>query len=203
MVNKFFGGDTMTAAVAASRLGSKVGYITRVGNDYLKDFLLDAWQSENLDISQIKLTEGSNGLYFIARLQNGAKEFAYYRKKTAATNLSSLDISPDYIKKAAIVYSTGVTQSLSISTREAVTTAFKIAKENGVMVAYDINYTDRLWDVEEATAAFEDVLEYIDILFVNIKHDVERLYGQTAPEVFIKKIWDTGVQMVVLRKGDG
>ena len=72
---KYFGGDSITTAVAASRLGAEVGYITVIGNDYLKDFLFDVCESEGLDTSQIRLTEGSNGLYFIARCKNGKKEF--------------------------------------------------------------------------------------------------------------------------------
>ena len=163
VLNKYFGGDTITTAVAASRLGAKVGYITVVGNDYLKDFLLDAWGCEGLDTSQTRLSEGANGLYFIARCKNGQKEFVYYRKKTAATALCEANISPDYIKNTQYVYSTGITQSISISAREAVKTAFKIARENDIKVAYDFNYTSRVWDVDEAKEAFEEVLPYIDI----------------------------------------
>lgn len=57
-LEKYYGGDTLCTAVAASRLGSKAGYITRVGNDPFREFLMDSWQSEGLDISQIKLIDG-------------------------------------------------------------------------------------------------------------------------------------------------
>ena len=77
-LNKYFGGDTIATAVAASRLGAKVGYITVIGNDYLKDFLLDACACEGLDTSQVRLSDdGSNGLYFVARCKNGSKEYVY------------------------------------------------------------------------------------------------------------------------------
>ena len=66
-LNKYFGGDTMTTAAAAAKLGAKVGYITVIGNDYLKDFLMDACTSEGLDTSQVRLSDGANGLYFVAR----------------------------------------------------------------------------------------------------------------------------------------
>ena len=102
-LHKYFGGDTMTTAVSAAKLGAKVGYITVIGNDYLKDFLMDACTCEDLDISQIRLTDGFNGLYFIARCKNNKKEFVYYRKKTAATTLCEANISPEYIKNSQIV----------------------------------------------------------------------------------------------------
>ena len=109
ILHKYYGGDTMITAIAASRLGSKVGYITRVGNDCFRDYLLDSWHAENIDTGYVKLVEGINGLYLISRQESGEKEFAYYKKKTAATNLSIDDIPEDYIARASIVYSSGIT----------------------------------------------------------------------------------------------
>lgn len=198
-VDKYYGGDTLATAIAALRLGSKVGYITRVGIDHFKDFLLDSWQAEGLDISQVKLVEGFNGLYFIARPQGGNKEFAYYRKKTAANNLSISDISADYIKNTSIVYSTGVTQSLSLCTKEAVKKAFTIAKENKILTAYDPNYSPLLWIKEEAKEAFEEIEEMIDILFLNLKNDAQTLLEINSIDKLMKYYWDKGVTTIVIK----
>lgn len=198
-IDKYYGGDTLATAIAALRLGSKVGYISRVGMDHFKDFLLDSWQSEGLDISQIKLVDGFNGLYFIARPEGGEKEFAYYRKKTAATNLSIDDISKDYIKSASIVYASGVTQSLSLSAKEAVKKAFTIAKENKILVAYDPNYSPKLWSKDEAKDAFEDIEENIDILFLNLKNDALKLLEIQSIDKLIKYFWDKGISTIVVK----
>ena len=37
-LHKYYGGDALTTAIAALRLGSRVGFITRVGNDVFKDY---------------------------------------------------------------------------------------------------------------------------------------------------------------------
>lgn len=198
-VDKYYGGDTLATAIAALRLGSKVGYISRVGIDHFKDFLLDSWQSEGLDISQVKLVEGFNGLYFIARPEGGNKEFAYYRKKTAATNLSISDISEEYIKSASIVYATGITQSLSLSAKEAVKKAFSIAKENNIMTAYDPNYSPLLWSKDDAKEAFEEIEENVDILFLNLKNDSIKLLGIESIDKLIKYFWDKGVSTVIVK----
>ena len=203
-LNKYFGGDTMTTAVAASKLGAKVAYVTDIGKHYLKDFLMDACACEGLDTSQVRLSDdGSNGLYFVARCKNGSKEFVYYRKRTTATKLSEENIDEEYIKNSKVVYSTGITQSLSLTAADAVLKAFKIAKENGVKVAYDINYTPRIWEVEDAKEAAENVLPYIDILFCNLEHDVKHLYGLNSAELVIKNSWDKGVSTVVVRESNG
>ena len=96
---KYYGGDTLVCAITAQRLGAKVGFITRVGNDAFRDFLMDSWQAEGLDISQVKVAEEPNGLYIIATPPNSEPELIYYRKKIAPSKLSIEDVTEDYIKK--------------------------------------------------------------------------------------------------------
>lgn len=197
--NKYYGGDTLCTAVAAQRLGSKAGYITRVGNDPFKEFLMESWQLEGLDISQVKLIDGFNGVYFIGHPENTEKEFVYYRKKTAATKLSIDDISPDYILSADIIYTTGSTQSLSLSAREAVQKAFQIACENQMSTAYDLNYDSRLWSSDEAKEAFEELSPYIEIMFLSLEHDSVRVFDVDSPDKCIKYLWDTGITKVIVK----
>jgi len=200
-LNKYYGGDTLNTAVAAARLGSKVGYITRVGRDSFQTYLLDSWQAENIDTSNIKIVEGFNGLYILSIQEGNHKEYVFYRKKSAATTLSIDDISEDYIKQANIVYSTGIAQSLSASTRGAVKKAFQLAKDNGCLVAYDPNYRERIWDAEEANIAMEEILDCVDIILLNNNHDAEWLIDLNSPDKIIKYFWDKGVTTVAVKMG--
>ncbi len=199
--DKYYGGDVLNTAVAAARLGSRVGFITKVGNDYFKDFLMDSWQAENLDISNVKIVDSYNGVYIISRQPDGKKELMYYRKKSAATMITTDDISEDIIEKASIIYTTGITQSLSSSARSAVKKAFSIAGEKECMVAYDPNYIDRTWDIEEAKEAMEEVIEYVDIIILSNVHDAEKLLDISSPDKIIKCFWDRGVSMVAVKMG--
>ena len=198
-LEKYYGGDTLCTAVAAQRLGSKSGYITRVGNDSFREYLMDSWQSEGLDISQVKLIDGFNGVYFIGHPEDGDKEFVYYRKKTAATKLSVDDVSIEYIRSVGVVYSTGVTQSLSLSAKEAVKKAFMIANEHEMATAYDVNFDPRLWSSEDAKDAFEEISEYIQILFLNLEHDAVCIFDIDSPDKCIKYFWDKGIKTVVVK----
>jgi len=200
--HKHYGGDTINTTITAARLGSKVGYITKIGNDYFKDFLLESWQSENIDINYVKLVDGHNGLYFISKQEDGERQFACYRKKTAATTLSIDDIPEEYIKRAGIVYSTGITQSLSESAYNCVKKAFSLARENGVMTAYDPNYRAILWSISEAKEAMEDVIEYVDMLFLNDIQDANAIYGISSPDKIIKHFWDMGIPTVIVKQGE-
>lgn len=199
-LDKYYGGDTLTTAIAALRLGSKVGFISRVGMDCFRDYLLESWQDEGLDISHVKPIQGVNGLYMIALGQDFCeKQSTLYRKKTAATNLSIDDISTEYIQNASILYSTGITQSLSISAREAIKEAFKIAKENNVITAYDPNYKSQIWSEDEAKEAFEEISEYIDVLFLNVRYDSKIVIDTTSIDNTMKYLWDLGISTIIIK----
>ena len=198
-LDKYYGGDTLCTAVAAQRLGSKAGYISRVGNDPFREYLMDSWQSEGIDISQVKLIDGFNGVYFVGHPHDEEKEFVYYRKKTAATKLSIDDIDKDYILSADVVYATGVTQSLSLSAKEAVKKAFIIAREHNMATSYDPNFDCRLWSAQDAKDAFEEISDLIQIMFLSLEHDAIPLFDIDSPDKCIKYLWDKGIQIVVVK----
>lgn len=198
-LNKYYGGDTLATAVAATRLGSKVGYITRVGCDYFKEFLMDSWQAEGLDISQVKLSDDCNGLYLLARPKDGTKEFSYYRKKTASSKISIEDISEKYIESTKIFYTSGIAQTLSLSAREAIKKAYRIAKEKGVTTAYDPNYSPIITTPEESKEAFEEVISDVDILFLSEKNDLAKLFDVDSIDKVIKYFWDMGINTIVIK----
>ena len=199
---KYYGGDALAAAIAAQRSGSKAGFITCIGNDSFKDYLLNSWKSEGLDISQVKICEDQNGMYIIARPSINEKEAAYYRKKTAQTKLTLEDIDKNYIENCKLLYSSGITQALSPSVNEAVEYAFKAAKSAGVITAYDPNYHPVLMTEDAAKENFFRIIQHVDILFMSTKHDTMSILEINSPENIIKKLWDFGVQTVILKSAE-
>ena len=197
-LNKYFGGDTVTTAVAVSRMGGNVSYVTKVGNDGFSEFILSSPQKENIDTSLIKTNEEQNGMYIVANPQN-KKELLYYKRKTAATKLNIEDISEDYIKQVKLVYSTGIVQSLSASSRELVRESFRIARENEVITAYDPNYTSCFMSSGDTKELLEEILDYTDIIFLSLKGDAIRLYEVDSVEQIMKHFWDRGVKIVVIK----
>ncbi len=196
---KYYGGDTLVCAITAQRLGAKVGFITRVGNDAFRDFLMDSWQAEGLDISQVKVAEEQNGLYIIATPSDSETQLVYYRKKIAPSKLSIEDVPEDYIKKARLVYASGITQSLSLSAREAVAKMFETARANGILTAYDPNYSSVINTVENAKECFYDIVNNLDILFMSTKYDTNSILELDSIENIVKKLWDMGISIVVLK----
>ncbi|MCQ2743931.1 MAG: sugar kinase [bacterium] len=197
-LNKFFGGDTITTAVAISRLGGSISYITKIGNDGFSEFLLSSLKKENIDTSLIKTNDEQNGMYIVSHTHN-KKEVLYYKRKTAATKLSVEDLSEDIIKKLNLVYSTGVIQSLSPSSRELIRETYRIARENEVMTAYDPNYTSCFMNSTDTKECMEEIIEYTDIIFLSLKNDSVKLYEITSVDKIMQYFWDKGVKIVVIK----
>ena len=197
-LNKYFGGDTVTTAVSIARLGGNVTYLTKVGNDGFSDFILSTLKKENIDTSLIKNNEEQNGMYIVSHtLEN--KEVLYYKRKTAATKLSIEDLSEDCIKKLKLIYSTGVVQSLSASSRELIRESFKLAKSNDVLTAYDPNYTSCFMNSSDTKEYFEEILDYTDIVFLSLKNDATKLYDFESVDKIINYLWERGVKIIVVK----
>lgn len=197
-LNKYFGGDTVTTAVAIARLGGNVTYLTKVGNDGFSEFILQSLQKENIDTSLIKTNDEQNGMYIVSHTLD-KKEVLYYKRKTAATKLSIDDISEDYIKKLKLVYSTGVVQSLSASSRELVRESFRLAKENDVLTAYDPNYTSCFMNSDDTKEYFEEIVDLTDVIFLSLKNDAVKLYEIESIDKVMNYFWDRGVKIVVIK----
>ncbi len=198
-LHKYYGGDSLVVAVAAKRLNSNVGFITCLGNDSFKEYMLSSWEKEGLDTKHVKVVEEKNGLYMVSRTSVHDKEFEYYRKKIAPAQLSIEDIDEEYIKSSKIVYASGVTQSLSMKSREAVKKAFEIAKNNGVTTAYDPNYSAIVTTSEDAKEFFDEILPLTDILLMSSKYDAKSIFDIESLENIIKHLADNGVQIIVIK----
>lgn len=197
-LNKYFGGDTVTTAIAAARMGSRVSYVTKVGNDGFSEFIISSLQKENIDTSLIKTNDEQNGMYIIANTQN-KKELLYYKRKTAATKLTIEDVPEDFIKQTKLLYSTGIVQSLSASSRELIRESFRIARENEIITAYDPNYTSCFMSSSDTKELLEEIVDYTDIIFLSLKGDAVRLYEVDSVEQIMKYFWDRGVKIIVIK----
>lgn len=201
-LHKYYGGDSLVVAIAARRLGSNVGFVTCVGDDPFKDFLITNWQKEGLDIEHVKVVNSQNGFYMVSRTDVHDKEFIYYRKKIAPAKLSLEDIDSEYIKSSKIIYASGVTQSLSLNSREAVKHAFQIARENNVLTAYDPNYSSLISSPEDAKEYFEEIAPLADILFMSAKYDTKSIFEIESLDNIIKHLNDLGIKIIVIKSSD-
>ena len=194
-------GDTINILVAASRLGTTTGYITRLGRDHFANYLLRYWKKEGIEISQVKEVVGFNAVYFVSILPEGEREFIYYRKGSAPSTMEPVDLDFAYIRQARILHVSGITQAISTTARATVLRAAQIASEEGVLVSYDPNYRPQLWTQQEARRGMEEILPYVTYMLPSAPADVEALLGLSDPQKALEVIRDRGVPVVAIKCG--
>jgi len=200
--NKSLAGDSFNILVAASRLGTKTGYITNFGDDPFESYLRGTLISEGINVSSINVVEGFNAVHFVAVKPDGDREFVYYRKGSAATTMQPEDLDEAYISKAKIMHCSGIGQAISTSAKATVLRAAQIAKQNDVLVSYDPNYRHQLWSHGEAKKGMEELMPYVDIFMPSLPADSEPLFDSDDPEEVITQSHEMGVKIVVLTMGE-
>ena len=73
--NRSLAGDSFNILVAASRLGTKTGYITNFGDDPFESYLRETLTSEGIDVSNINVVEGFNAVHFVAVKPDGDRDY--------------------------------------------------------------------------------------------------------------------------------
>ncbi len=195
-------GDSFNICVAAQRLGTSSGYITRLGNDPFAGYLLNTWNSLGIDTSQIRTVEGFNAVHFVALMPDGNREFVYYRSGSAPTTLHPDDLDPDYIGSAKVLHCSGIAQAISERARETVLRAAQIAKERGLKVSYDPNYRHQLWSPEDLREAASELLPFVDYFLPNSSDDAPALIGSDDPFRMVEHYRDMGIPVVAVTSGE-
>jgi 2-dehydro-3-deoxygluconokinase len=195
------GGDTSNAAVAASRQGAKVGYITALGRDFAGDSFIALWAEEGVDASAVLRSDRHpTGVYFVFH-GPGGHEFLYYRQNSAASAYTPADLPRDALAAARMLFVSGVSQGISTTAADAVFAAIEIVKRAGGMVAYDTNYRSRLWPAARAAAVMNAAIRRADYVFPGVE-DAAALLGLSEPDAILDFYLQLGPKAVVLKMGE-
>lgn len=199
--NKSIAGAESNVAIALSRLGHKVGWYSKLGDDEFGRYIQATIRGEGVDVSRVKTdSERNTGILFKERFVHVNPNVYYYRKGSAASSLSVEDIDAEYIKASKILHITGITPALSKSAREAVFKAIEIAKENQVIVSFDPNIRLKLWSVEEARPILLEIIKMSDIVLPGIEEG-RILFGTEDRDEIVNNLLESGCDTIAVKLG--
>jgi len=94
-------------------------------------------------------------------------------------------------------HSGGIFASLSETTAELIIEAMQAAKEAGAITSFDLNYREKLWNLnpgghERAVAVLARIVKHVDFLVGN-EEDLQKGLGIPGPEVEAKSKLDPSV----------
>lgn len=195
-----FGGDSSNFAVAASRLGGRSGYLTKVGGDSFGGLLQELWHEEGVDGSHVIVDPARpTGLYFIMRY-GAASEFVYRRSDSAASTLAATDLPDGWVESARLLHVTGITQAISGSASETVFAAIERARAADTLVCYDPNIRPAIWPIHTARAVARHTISMVDVVLPNLEEG-RLLTGYEEPSAIAQEMLELGAPLVVLKMG--
>lgn len=175
------GGAEINVCAALANVGKlKTAIITKLPTNYLG-------RSVEHDLDYYKV-----GTDFV--VHGGKRVGKYYTERGSLPRTASVeydrayssfaestieDYDLDYSEKAKIFHTTGITLALSENTREAAFEMIKSFKDSKTLVSFDVNYRANIWSESEARTCIEQILPFVDILFIS-EETCRRMFQRTG-----------------------
>jgi len=195
-----FGGDTSNTAIAASRLGARSGYVTRVGNDAFGRRLLELWAREGVATEGVVVDDQApTGVYFVSH-DAGGHAFTYVRSGSAASRMTAASLPLAAVRATRVLHLSAISQSISVSACDACFAAIDAARAAGARIAYDTNLRLALWPLPRARAIIVETLGSADWALPS-EDDARQLFGTTDAERIVDACHAAGAPVVALKRG--
>ena len=161
------GGAPANVAVAAVRLGMHSAFIGKVGDDAFGHHLASILQQEGVDVSGMRYDqEARTGMAFIAMPDVNSYEILFYRNPGADMRLRADELDRELLQQTRVLHF-GSLSLIQEPSRSATLEAVKIARQNGALISFDVNYRPDLWSCAQARERVLATLPYVDLLKVN------------------------------------
>lgn len=196
-------GAETNVATGLARLGLRVGWISRLGEDAWGRYLHRTLAAEGIDCSRVAWdADARTGMMVKAFATDGSDpQIEYHRKGSAASRLAPEALDLDYLRGARHLHATGVYPGVSASCDAACERAIQVMRAAGRSVSFDPNLRPTLWPSREAMVARINALACQCHWVLPGQAEGEVLCGTRDPEGIARFYLDRGVQLVVVKLG--
>lgn len=210
---KYIGGSPTNIACGTARLGLKSAVITGVGDEHMGRFIREQLVREGVDVRGVKTDpERLTALVLLGIRDEEQFPLIFYRENCADMALCEDDIDEAFILESRSVLATG-THLSHWRTAQAVLKALKIARENGILTALDIDYRPNLWGVaghgdgesrfvenSSVTARFQATLSLFDLI-VGTEEEFHIAGGSTDTIEALRAVRKVSSATLVCKRG--
>lgn len=199
---KTFAGAETNVAVGLSRLGHRVGWISRLGDDAFGRYIYNAIRGEGIDTTHVTFdSQHSTGVFFKEHRPQQESRIFYYRNHSAASRMSPSDLDESWFRGVRYFHLTGITPALSETCRETVFEAIAMARRQGAVVVFDPNIRFKLWpDLNTARDVLMQMAQQSDIILPGVQEGTF-LVGHREPKDIADAFLKLGAESVVVKLG--
>ena len=188
------GGDCLNTAIDLAKLGNKIGFIGKVGDDSFGDFLLKTIKSFDIDFRGLKIEAGASTSSCIAIISaKGERVFLYH----GGTNdeFQYDDIDTNLIDECKIVH-VGGTFLLPKFDGSGTAKLFQLAQSKNKLTSMDVTSdTTGSW-----LSIIKPCLRYLDLFMPSLK-EAKAITGKDKPEEIADFLQNEGVETIVVKLG--
>ena len=162
------GGAVCNVLAMLNKLGHKTAFVGKVGEDIFGHQLKKVLDDINIDTTNLLMDKDvRTTLAFVANDESGERSFSFYRNPGADMMLRADEISEEAIRSARMFHFGTLSMTHEL-VREATKRALDIAKVNGLLISFDPNLRESLWDLLDiAKEQFDYGMRYCDVLKIS------------------------------------
>nr|WP_325258453.1 carbohydrate kinase [uncultured Oscillibacter sp.] len=173
------GGAPCNVLAMLKKLGRSCAFVGKVGDDLFGQQLRAVAEAAGICMDYLAVDrEVRTTLAFVKKLDNGDRDFSFYRNPGADMMLKEDDLPQEAIESCR-VFHFGTLSMTHEDVRRATCKAIDGAKKSGGLISFDPNLRPPLWNrLEEAKAQIEYGLACCDILKI-ADNELEFMTGET------------------------
>jgi len=188
-IGSFPGGTSANVAVAAAKLGAKVGFVGKVGNDLNGRKLIDDLKRSNVDASRVLIDyKAETTITYIFIDKQGRRTIIGLPGASELLSYKELDL--DYLKSCKIFYTEGASPEVCLK-------VVRELKKSGIKISLDLSEIG----ASSGTDTFKNLVMNADILFSNRRSF--QLFTKKSDLIEpAKDLTRKGPEIVVITLGD-
>jgi fructokinase len=163
----------------------------KVGDDIFGHLLKKTLEEVSINTECMLMDKDARTtLAFVANDETGDRSFSFYRNPGADMMFTADEVDEEAIA-ASRMFHFGTLSMTHEGVREATKKALDIAKKNGVMISFDPNLRESLWDsLDTAKEQFAYGMQYCDVLKIS-DNEIQWFTGKEDYEEGVKALQDT------------
>jgi 2-dehydro-3-deoxygluconokinase len=194
-------GAESNVAVGVARLGHRVSFAGRVGDDPFGSMIVRRLRAEGVATEHL-VRDGAapTGLLFRNLREFPPPEVVYRREGSAGSRLAPDDVRSALagLPPGTVVHVSGVTPALSQSCRAAVLVLAETAHARDLRLFVDVNYRARLWSTDVAAPVLRDLVASASIVAAS-RPEAALLTGADNPADAAAALIGLGPRVAVIR----
>ena len=184
------GGAVCNVLAMMNKLGHSTAYMGKVGNDMFGHLLKKTLEDISINTDYMLMDkEARTTLAFVANDETGDRSFSFYRNPGADMMFTVDEVNEEAIV-ASRIFHFGTLSMTHKGVREATKKALEIAKKNVVLISFDPNLRESLWDsLDTAKEQVDYGMQFCDVLKIS-DNEIQWFTGKEDYEEGVRFIQD-------------